>query len=219
MPAITLTFDNGPDPDATPLVLDTLGELGLASTFFVIGEKLARPGRRALAERAKREGHRIGNHTWSHSVPLGHMTGDDVPGREIAQTEAELGDLAEAEPLFRPYGGGGLLGSDLLSPACVDHLLAHRYSCVLWSAVPRDWEDPDGWVKRALGQCGERDWSLVVLHDIRTDAMRRLPEFVARAREAGYEFRTDLPPDLVPIRSGRIEGPIEPYVSDPKVSP
>ncbi|HKU98762.1 MAG TPA: polysaccharide deacetylase family protein [Vineibacter sp.] len=63
MATITLTFDNGPEPDVTPGVLDTLARHGLTSTFFVIGEKLAMPGRRALSERAAAEGHWIGNHT------------------------------------------------------------------------------------------------------------------------------------------------------------
>ncbi|MBY9051435.1 polysaccharide deacetylase family protein, partial [Pseudomonas fluorescens] len=43
---LTLTFDNGPDPDVTPLVLDILAERGIKATFFVIGEKLADPARR-----------------------------------------------------------------------------------------------------------------------------------------------------------------------------
>ena len=49
---LTLSFDNGPEPGATPRVLDILAERGIKTTFFVIGEKLADPERRALAERA-----------------------------------------------------------------------------------------------------------------------------------------------------------------------
>jgi peptidoglycan-N-acetylglucosamine deacetylase len=68
---LTLTFDNGPDPAVTPFVLDVLAEHGVSSTFFVIGSKLGERNARACAERAHGEGHWIGNHTWSHGVPLG----------------------------------------------------------------------------------------------------------------------------------------------------
>ena len=70
---ITLTFDNGPEPGVTPRVLDILRERGIKTTFFVIGEKLADPERRRLAARAHDEGHWIGNHTFTHSVPLGQQ--------------------------------------------------------------------------------------------------------------------------------------------------
>lgn len=52
---LTLTFDNGPEPDVTPRVLDILSKRGIKTTFFVIGEKLADPRRRDIAERADRK--------------------------------------------------------------------------------------------------------------------------------------------------------------------
>ena len=70
---LTLTFDNGPEPGVTPRVLDILRERGIKTTFFVIGEKLGDPERRRLAARAHDEGHWIGNHTFTHSVPLGQQ--------------------------------------------------------------------------------------------------------------------------------------------------
>ena len=60
---ITLSFDNGPEPQITDHVLDVLGAEGVRSTFFVIGQKLADPERRVRAERAHAEGHWIGNHS------------------------------------------------------------------------------------------------------------------------------------------------------------
>src|SRR6185295_9075586 len=70
---VTLTFDNGPEPDVTPRVLDILKAHDIRTTFFVIGEKLADPARRRLAVRAHDEGHWIGNHTFTHTVPLGRQ--------------------------------------------------------------------------------------------------------------------------------------------------
>ena len=63
MTDLTLTFDNGPDPETTPQVLDVLARRGIRATFFVVGERLAAPGGHALAAAAQAAGHWIGNHT------------------------------------------------------------------------------------------------------------------------------------------------------------
>jgi peptidoglycan/xylan/chitin deacetylase (PgdA/CDA1 family) len=211
---LTLSFDNGPDPNITPLVLDILARRGIRTTFFVIGEKLAEPKRRHLAERAHAEGHWIGNHTYTHSVPLGRQHDPHSAAQEVARTQAVIGDLAHSQRWFRPFGGGGQLNEGLLKPSVVEHLCNDRYSCVLWNAIPRDWDDPDGWVDRALQQCRSQDWSLMVLHDLPTGAMRHLDRFLDRAGEAGAHIRQEFPPSCVPIRAGAIVLPIESYVSN-----
>jgi len=210
---LTLSFDNGPDPETTPRVLDILSRRGIQSTFFVIGEKLADPALRRLAERAHAEGHWIGNHTYTHSVPLGRMADPDSADKEIARTQSVIGGLASAQRWFRPFGGGGKLDDGLLKPSVVAHLCAEKYSCVLWNAIPRDWEDPDGWVDRALAQCRAQAWSLMVLHDLPTGAMRHLDIFLDRAAAAGARLHQEFPPACVPIRSGAIALPITSYVS------
>ena len=212
--AVTLSFDNGPEPDVTPTVLDVLAARHLRTTFFVIGEKLADPRARAVAERAFAEGHWIGNHTWSHSAPLGDSLDPDVAEREIARTQSELGPLAHEQRFFRPYaGGGGTISRRLLSPSAVDLLVRGRYSCVLWNAVPKDWEDPDGWVETALGQCRSQAWSLVVLHDLPTGAMKHLARFLDAVADAGGLFHQEFPLDCIPVRRGEIVMPLEPYLT------
>jgi peptidoglycan-N-acetylglucosamine deacetylase len=86
------------------------------STFFVIGSKLVGREARAYAERAHAEGHWIGNHTWTHSRPLGENPGAAAAELEIARTQAEIGKLSHPDRLFRPTGGGGHLDRRLLSP-------------------------------------------------------------------------------------------------------
>jgi hypothetical protein len=83
----------------------------------------------------------------------------------------------------------------------------------LWNSIPHDWDDPEGWVERALAQCRSQPWSLMVLHDLPTGAMRHLETFLDSAGKAGARFRQEFPPDCVPIRAGGIVLPIEPYVS------
>ena len=68
---LTLSFDNGPDPEVTPAVLDVLRDRGVTAQFFVLGKQLGDPRCRRLVERARDAGHLVGNHSFSHTVPLG----------------------------------------------------------------------------------------------------------------------------------------------------
>lgn len=213
MAVVTLSFDNGPDPETTPRVLDVLARRQVPSTFFVIGRKLADPEARCHAERAAAEGHWIGNHSFTHTVPLGQLTDPESPDREIGATQRELGNLAHQERWFRPFGGGGHLDDRLLSPAARDYLLAGGYSCVTWNVVPGDWKNPDGWMEAALAGCWDRDWSLVVLHDYVGPAMRHLDRFLGRLVDAGHRFVQEFPPDCVPISRGRITGSLDGLVA------
>ena len=205
---VTLTFDNGPEPAVTPRVLDVLAERGIRTTFFVVGRKLAAAGGRRLTERARAEGHWVGNHTFSHDVPFGEMTDAGQVRREIEETQSVLGDLAHPDRLFRPVGGGGNLDERLLTPEAVETLVEGRYTCVLWTAVPRDWEDPHGWVDRAIEMCAGREESLLVLHDLPGGAMDHLERFLDRAAGAGLRFRQDFPEECVPIRRGELVRPL-----------
>ena len=209
---VTLSFDNGPEPEVTDQVLDVLSAHHARATFFVIGKKLADPARRALAQRAHAKGHWIGNHSFSHSTPLGEREDRDGADDEIGRAQEMIGALAHPDRLFRPFGGGRL-HRGLLNREAVDYLCAGGFTCVLWNCVPRDWEDADGWVERALEQCRAQDWSLVVLHDLPTGAIRNLERFIERLEGDGAEIVQDLPPSCVPVRRGRMVLPIDAYVA------
>jgi peptidoglycan/xylan/chitin deacetylase (PgdA/CDA1 family) len=211
---LTLSFDNGPFPDVTPGVLEALDAARATATFFVCGKEASDPQRRPLLEAIRAAGHRIGNHTQSHSVELGATRDPDAPRREIDNAQAALADWTDSDQLFRPYGAGGVLGPRLLSRAAVSHLCAGGYTCVLWNSVPRDWEDPTGWPERALADLRANEWTLLVLHDVPSGAMRALPDFLARARDAGAELTAELPPACVPILRGRVVGALEGLVGN-----
>jgi peptidoglycan/xylan/chitin deacetylase (PgdA/CDA1 family) len=210
---VTLTFDNGPEPSVTPSVLNVLAGHGVLGTFFVIGSKLLDPMARACAERAHAEGHWIGNHTWTHSRPLGEQPGDEAAKLEIGRTQAEIGALSHDPPLFRPTGGGGNLDRRLLSPQAAAMLQAGGYTCVLWNAVPRDWERPDSWVDVALAQIAAQASTLMVLHDLPTGAMGHLDRFLTEASRRGCRFRQDFPPASLVITAGMVTGPLADFVS------
>jgi len=208
MKRVTLTFDNGPTPGTTEHVLDIFSARRIETTFFVVGEKLLRPGGRALAVRAHSEGHWIGNHSFTHSVPLGENPDAEYARREIEETQSLIGELAHPDKLFRPMGGGGLIGPHLFSRAALQRLQTGKYTCVLWSSVPGDWKDQDGWVERCVTEVVGRDWTVVVLHDVENASLPRLPEFLDRLNSMGVEFRQDFPEDAVVIRRGEAISPL-----------
>ncbi len=207
MSRITLSFDNGPDLEITPRVLDVLRRCGVKSYFFVLRRHLVDAKGRRLVERARDEGHLIGNHSFSHAIPLGEDPRPDAVEAEIGATEALLTPLLPGAPRrFRPFGGGGVLGPHLLSRRAVDYLTTHGYTCILWNSVPRDWLDPDGWTDRALADAARQPHSVVVLHDVPGACLAQLERFIEIARARGMDFVSECPPGCVPIHDGQITG-------------
>jgi peptidoglycan/xylan/chitin deacetylase (PgdA/CDA1 family) len=124
--AIALTFDDGPDAELTPKVLDILDRFDVRATFMVVGERVA--ARPDLVRRAVDAGHEIGNHTWSHRS-LATLSPDEV--------RAELGRnhdlLARVVPtaevaFFRPPRG-------ILTGAAAQAAGEHGYDVLLWSCT------------------------------------------------------------------------------------
>jgi peptidoglycan-N-acetylglucosamine deacetylase len=198
---LSLTFDNGPTPGVTGGVLDVLAERAVAATFFVVGERLDSIEGRRLAERAAAEGHWLGNHGLTHTMPLGRL--DDGAGeREIDETQRRIGQLGHPDRLFRPFATGGAVDDRLLGPGAVRHLVAGGYTCVLWNSIPHDWDEPDWWVERALADVSDHDHTVVVVHDLDTGAMGHLGRFLDQLAVDGVEVVQPFPDDCVPIRRG-----------------
>ena len=84
---------------------------------------------------------------------------------------------------------------------------------MLWNAIPRDWADPEGWVETALAQLARQHWTLMVLHDVRSGAMRHLDRFLVEVEERGGRLRQEFPGSCLPITCGRITGPLADFVS------
>jgi peptidoglycan/xylan/chitin deacetylase (PgdA/CDA1 family) len=210
---VTLTFDNGPTPAVTSCVLDCLARNEVKATFFVIGSKAASADGSPVVQRASKEGHYIGNHTFTHTTPLGEL-GRGAALREFEQAEKTLSWLRQPKRLFRPYARAGTLGRHLLHPAVMEKLLAGGYWCVLWNCVPGDWRDPERWVERAIADCRSRSWSLVVLHDLPTGAMAHLDRFIRALQDDGVDFAQDYPPECVPIADGKIMQPLDQFVAE-----
>jgi peptidoglycan-N-acetylglucosamine deacetylase len=207
---LTLTFDNGPDPECTPYVLDVLHERGIKATFFVCAQGNALhaamsagslAGRRLL-DRIRSDGHWIGNHTLTHTLELGTTNDPLIIEREIGENHRLLADY-QAMRLFRPYMAGGLLGQSTFSKPALDYLETNGYTVVLFNSCPRDWENPDGWPEVGFADIARHDWTVMIVHDVSPfRSMTQLERFLDHAIAEGVQFEQSFPDDCVPIRVG-----------------
>ena len=151
-PAIALTFDDGPDSDETPRVLDLLAAHHAHATFFMVGRRAeAQP---ELVASVGAAGHAIANHSWDHAsfIRLDRRTRNE----QLRRTAAAL--APQGVPLFRPPFGEQNLASLLDT---------HRagFEVVGWDVAAEDWRDysADYLVERTMRRL--RRGSIVVFHD------------------------------------------------------
>ncbi|MGB8266139.1 MAG: polysaccharide deacetylase family protein [Candidatus Velthaea sp.] len=179
---VALTFDDGPYPVDTPLLLDTLADLHVRATFFLIG----RDGEQypALVRRIAASGNEIADHTLTHP-DLDTLDAADVR-REIEGGAAALGAIVSDPALHRylrpPHGRYTL---DTLRA-----VQATGYDTVLWNDDPGDWRAVGAEVIRAHVFRFATAPEIVLLHSGRLATVEALPDVVARYRAAGYRFVT-----------------------------
>ena len=183
---IALTFDDGPDPEFTPRVLEILAARRVRATFFLVGERAARAPETVRAIAAA--GHEIASHGWSHrSLWL------CTPGRtddEVGRARATLAQLAGRAPaLFRPPWG-------MVNAALFGALRRHGQRCVFWSIQPEGLRPApaEAQVARVLRRA--HPGAIVDLHDAEgTPAAparlcAALPAMLEGLAAAGYGFGT-----------------------------
>ncbi|MBI4965169.1 MAG: polysaccharide deacetylase family protein [Desulfomonile tiedjei] len=168
-----LTFDDGPLP-CTGRILDQLAASGQTATFFVLGRNLSNPSLRQFAVRALKEGHDIGNHSFSH--PYFSAISMNRAKQEIVSTYRLIDELvleAEVDPnrqnrFFRfPYGVAGSRSNYLASQDVLGEL---NYKIAWWDLDTNDWRMELPWfptrpssVVASLNRA--RPGDVVLLHD------------------------------------------------------
>lgn len=164
---VALTFDDGPDPDGTPRILDRLAERGVPATFFVIGEAAQRYPE--LVRRIVAEGHALGNHTYSHARCT--ELNPEAFAAELAQTDAVLREICGRDvPLFRPPWGA-------IRPAQVLALARAGRSAALWSVDTRDYRGASA--AEIAERCRElRGGDIVLMHDRFPATLEALPRLL-----------------------------------------
>lgn len=174
---VAVSFDDGPDPEVTPQVLDLLEAHGARASFFLVGERAA--ARPELVRDIVRRGHRVENHTWSHSHAFSVLPPGAV-AREIDRAQGELGTLAGRAPRwFRAPAG--------LRPPWLD-LQLRRRGLGLASWTRRGFDAVDRDVDRVTSRLtrGLLAGDILVLHDgpghrAVLEALPRLLDAVERA--------------------------------------
>ena len=156
-PQVSLTFDDGPDPEITPRLLDMLAEHEARATFFVIGRQLEKS--LAIGKRMLDEGHELGNHSWQHSR-LQNFYSTAGHGVQIDRCSQLIKSLTghEHDPLYRPPVG-------LKSPAMARAAHKRKLRAVAWSIHSRDtiMRDAKAIVRNVLSRI--RPGDIVLLHD------------------------------------------------------
>ncbi|MFC5452466.1 polysaccharide deacetylase family protein [Paenibacillus aestuarii] len=124
---VAFTFDDGPNPVYTPLLLDLLRKYGVKATFFVLGEKAA--AYPELIRRMQREGHLIGVHNYTHRMNI--LMPPWVVRQDVKRSADVIKSITGKRPhYYRPPWGIFSLP---------DLLLIKRYTFTIWSVMSFDW--------------------------------------------------------------------------------
>lgn len=176
-PSIAITFDDGPSSRYTGRLLDGLKERSVKASFFLIGENAEENP--VLVERIYKEGHLIGNHTYSH-VQMTHLS-EEAAVREIEKTDQVISAITgEHIAYMRPPFGAWQRELEVRMEVLP----------VLWSVDPLDWttENVDEIVSKVVTEVEEGD--IILLHDCYASSVEAALRIVDILQKEGYEFVT-----------------------------
>jgi cellulose synthase/poly-beta-1,6-N-acetylglucosamine synthase-like glycosyltransferase/peptidoglycan/xylan/chitin deacetylase (PgdA/CDA1 family)/spore germination protein YaaH len=196
---VALSFDDGPDPDWTPKILDVLKKYDVKGTFFMIGE--VAEDNVGIMQRVFREGHEIGNHTWTHP-DISDISKGQVD-LELNLTERLFASKLGVQPLyFRPPYSIDQNPDTNDQAAPVDRIQGLGYVIVGNNIDTNDWDEhprktpqeiSDG-VFETIDGMKTKPWSrgsIILLHDgggDRSTTVECLPVLIEALRARGYEI-------------------------------
>jgi len=165
--AVALTIDDGPDPVATPKILDLLREHGAHATFFLITERVS--GNEEVVLRTVKEGHELANHSTTDEPSI--LLKSSEFEKRLLKAHDVLSRFSEVR-WFRP--GSGWYSKKMLS---IIH--RHGYGCALGSVYPFDPQIPSSWFIKQHVLRGVQPGSIIVLHDHSARGERTIAVLVA----------------------------------------
>ncbi|MGH8095548.1 MAG: polysaccharide deacetylase family protein [Chthoniobacterales bacterium] len=180
-PFIAMTFDDGPSAKLTPELLDILAQHHIHATFFVIGTNVvAHP---EILQRAVREGHEIGNHSWSH--PAFAKTSDAKVRAELQKTDDAIREAIGGRPVLMrpPYGSITTRQKQWINAE-------FGYRIILWDVDPLDWKRPGPAVITSRIVRETRPGSIILSHDIHPGTIKAMPETFDELQAKGFKFVT-----------------------------
>lgn len=174
---VALTFDDGPRPEHVRPLLDLLGKEKIKATFFVVGQKVEENPR--LVRRMMKEGHEVGNHTFTHPR-LDGMSSEQIE-KEIAQCARAVEKATGAGMnLFRPPG---MRYDETVIRAAQDL----GYVTIHWNSAAQDYkpQDPASLANKVLKRT--QPGSVILLHN-HPDTIAALPTIISQLKLKGYRF-------------------------------
>ena len=195
-----LTFDDGPSETITCRILDILKEENIKATFFVIGRSVEGSEKnQQIIKRMAREGHSIGNHTYSHnydylypnsSVNVYNFISDIEKTNSILK--GVLGDKFSTRVIRCP--GGHMSWKNM---KCLDKVLkSNQYYQVDWNSLSKDAEgkkkNADELLDNVIKTLGDKEKAIILMHDTysKEETVKALPMVIKYLKDNGYEFRT-----------------------------
>ena len=175
---VTLTFDDGPIPETTPVILKILERSQIHATFFFIGRYLDGDEPRAIATRRVAQqifaaGHMIGNHTHDHLLLTTANRTDALA--QIEEGSASIERAIGRKPVFfrPPYGQ--------LDPFTEDVLKRRKDEVVMWNVEAADMvnDDPEKMADSLERQIQASDGGIVLLHDVKWSTVQTLPKLLS----------------------------------------
>ena len=172
---IALTFDDGPHPEYTPMLLEGLKERNVSAAFFLMGKNAEKYPE--IVERMYKEGHTIGNHSYSH-VQLSEMEELEACKEMTKANEVIKNIIGKTPDYIRPPFGAWSHNLD-----CITNMIV-----VLWDVDPLDWkcQNTDLVVKRVVSNVEEDD--IILLHDSYETTVEATFQIIDTLEKEGYEF-------------------------------
>ncbi|HET6385443.1 MAG TPA: polysaccharide deacetylase family protein [Armatimonadota bacterium] len=178
---VALTFDDGPKPWGTPLILSALEQRHAHATFFVVGKQCARFP--SLVARIALDGDEIGNHTYDHfrlpTIPVSRVA------EELERNRILIHQITgETTYLFRPPGGR-------LNPRSQTVVDSLGYTTVFWTLDAADLArdmDPDRVYHRVVDHV--RNGDIILMHNGDPNSVSALPRIIDTLAQKGYQFVT-----------------------------
>lgn len=174
---VAITFDDGPNPDYTELLLKGLKERGVTATFFLLGKEVEKyPD---IVKDIYEEGHLIGTHSYEH-VNLSNLN-DKAAIEQVDRTNTAIHDITGVYPEYiRPPFGCWKCNLDYET----------KMIEVLWDVDPLDWKtsNSDVIAKRVVDKVQEDD--IILLHDASESSVKAAFKIIDELEREGYEFVT-----------------------------
>lgn len=173
-----LTFDDGPDPEATPFVLEQLEKFNAKATFFCIGENVKKYPE--IYQQILQAGHSVGNHTYNH------LNGWKTPDEKYFQNIEKASELIDSKLFRPPFGKITKFQLKMISGSRL------QLKTIMWHVISADFDtsiSPDQCYLNVVNNA--KKGSIVVFHDSQKafpNMSASLPKVLAYYKEKNYEF-------------------------------